>query len=94
MAGPLQSYQSCLPEQTEDTLLTTSGMHCSPEQVRISNGSISATMRCTTPGTAVQDAALDYRGNYDADGAELTGDVVLPQGMIRLTRKLERIGDC
>ncbi len=86
--------EACLPDQTERDLLTTSGMNCTPEQVRLRDGELSAIMLCTAPGTDVQDARLDYRGSYSANGAEVTGDVVMPQGMIRQTRTLERLGDC
>ena len=86
--------EACLPDQTESDLLTTSGMNCTPEQVRVQDGEVSATMRCSAPGTDVQDARLDFRGSYSAKGADVTGDVVMPQGMIRETRTLERIGDC
>ena len=92
--GKTESFEACLPQQSEDSLLETTGMNCTPEQVEVADGKISAALMCTAPGTDVQDARLDYRGSYDADGAELTGDVVLPHEMIRLTKKLERIGDC
>jgi hypothetical protein len=94
IAGDPQTHEACLPDQSEGDLLVASGMNCTPEQLKVKDGEVSATMRCNTPGTAIQDARLEYQGSYSAEGAELTGDVVTPQGMIRLTRELERLGDC
>jgi hypothetical protein len=92
--GAPQTGEICYSDPIEESLLVTSGMSCTRDEVSIEKGHIDATMTCTAPGTAVQDARLEIRGSYDASEAEVTGDVVLPQGMIRLTKKVERIGDC
>lgn len=94
VAGNPASFEACLPDQSEEDLISPGGMHCTAEQVQVQDGDASATLSCSAPGTDVQDVRVEYRGSYSADGAELTGDVVLPDGMMRLSRKLERIGDC
>jgi hypothetical protein len=89
-----QTSEICQPDQSEEDLLVAIGMNCTNEQVRIEDGEISAKLICTAPGTDIRDATLDIRGSYDANGADTTGDLIFPQGMIRLTRKMERVGDC
>jgi len=92
--GEPQTRQVCYSEHPENAFLSTTGMNCTGEDVRIRDGTIDVTMRCTTPGTDVQNSPFELRGSYDKDSAEATGDVIVQQGMIRLTTKLERIGDC
>ena len=94
IAGDTQTLQRCYAALSERTLLEATGVNCTPENVRLEDGLINASMRCTAPGTALQDVSRDVRGTYDADSAEVTSDLVLPDGMIRQTTSLERIGDC
>jgi len=92
--GPPETHQTCYSEHPEKAFLSLTGMNCTGEDVSMRHGTIDVTMHCTTPGTAVQDSPYELRGSYDKNSAEGTADVILQQGMVRLTTKLERIGDC
>jgi len=95
-----------IPQETKRACFTASAMtqpdiffladtfSCNRDEVRIADGEVTARLRCNAPDWEVQDVPFELHGTYNRDGAELTGDLSFPDGTLRTTRILKRIGDC
>lgn len=93
-ASPLapQNYETCYPASlTPDDLFGASDSSCRGEESRAENGEVYSRMVCDFGNGPIPS---ELRGSYDTESAEMVGDVTYPDGTIRVTRTLKRIGDC
>ena len=89
--GP-QNYETCYPATlTRDELLGASDSSCRNEEFRAEKGEVYSRMVCDFGNGPIPS---ELHGSYDRHGAEVVGDVTYPEGTIRVTRALKRIGDC
>jgi hypothetical protein len=79
--------------EPQKVLVPNSGS-CTMQEAKAEGGYVSASMTCHVPEISESELIFGVHGNYNPDGAELTGESNVDGATLHETRTFRRTGDC
>ncbi len=79
--------------EPQKVLVPNSG-NCTMQEAKAEGGYVSASMTCHVPEISESELIFGVHGNYNPEGAELTGESNVDGATLHETRTFRRTGDC